>query len=274
MYERILVPLDGSPFSEEVIPYAAGLAAIHGTELVLLRVVEKASEEESARDYIDSMASYHGTRGLSLVDTGDAARAILAEAGRQPSTLLAMTSRGRSGLMELVLGSVAQRVVRGAGGPVLVYRPTGTKGRSRAPVKLRSVILPLDGGALSEAMAGDAARFARWVDADLELVSAVEIAAAEKVGKAVGGEMPMIESSYIRSLARELTKQHGVQVDWEVLHGDPVDAITGHVGRRDDVILVAGKGHEDYQEVAGRRLPFSDREQVRRTLQACAQVRP
>lgn len=41
----------------------------------------------------------------------------------------------------------------------------------------------------------------------------------------------------------------------------------------DDVVLVAGKGHEDYQEVAGRRLPFSDREQVRRRLEA-REVRP
>lgn len=38
----------------------------------------------------------------------------------------------------------------------------------------------------------------------------------------------------------------------------------------DDVVLVAGKGHEDYQEVAGRRLPFSDREQVRRELEVRA----
>jgi UDP-N-acetylmuramoyl-L-alanyl-D-glutamate--2,6-diaminopimelate ligase len=35
-----------------------------------------------------------------------------------------------------------------------------------------------------------------------------------------------------------------------------------------DVVLVAGKGHEDYQELAGQRLPFSDREQVQRALAA------
>jgi UDP-N-acetylmuramoyl-L-alanyl-D-glutamate--2,6-diaminopimelate ligase len=35
-----------------------------------------------------------------------------------------------------------------------------------------------------------------------------------------------------------------------------------------DVVLVAGKGHEDYQELAGQRLPFSDREQVQQALKA------
>jgi UDP-N-acetylmuramyl-tripeptide synthetase len=39
-----------------------------------------------------------------------------------------------------------------------------------------------------------------------------------------------------------------------------------------DVVLVAGKGHEDYQEIAGKRLPFSDRAEVRRALRACAAV--
>src|SRR3546814_13202720 len=86
MYKRILVPLDGSTYSEEVIPYAAGFAAIHGTELVLLRVVDKPSDEEGAGNYIDSIASTYKASGLCLVDTGHAAEVILREAGRQPST--------------------------------------------------------------------------------------------------------------------------------------------------------------------------------------------
>jgi UDP-N-acetylmuramoyl-L-alanyl-D-glutamate--2,6-diaminopimelate ligase len=43
-----------------------------------------------------------------------------------------------------------------------------------------------------------------------------------------------------------------------------------------DVVLVAGKGHEDYQELGGQRLPFSDRQQVQRALEArqCAKAGP
>src|SRR3546814_20736202 len=97
MYKRILVPLDGSTYSEEVIPYAAGFAAIHGTALVLLRVVDKPSDEEGAGNYIDSIASTYKASGLCLVATGPAAEVILKEAGRPPSTLLALTPPRRSG---------------------------------------------------------------------------------------------------------------------------------------------------------------------------------
>lgn len=250
MYKRILVPLDGSPFSEEVIPYAAGLAAVHNTELVLLRIVDKAADEDHAKDYIHTTASAHGASGLCLLSTSDAAQAILTEAGSRPGTLLAMTSRGHSGLMELVLGSVARRVVRGAGGPVLVYHPTGNRAAAPEKVKLRSVVVPLDGGAQPEAMAHDAAKFALWAGAGVQIVSAVQAVSASKVGKAPSREMPMLESSYVRSEAAALAKQHGVTVDWEVLHGDPVEAISDHVARRGDVILAMVTRRKDALEAA------------------------
>ncbi|MGB6006866.1 universal stress protein [Castellaniella sp.] len=251
MYKRILVPLDGSPFSEEVIPYAAGLASVHGTELALLRIVDKMSDEDDAKDYIDSMASAHGATGLCLPSTGDAAQAILGEAGNTPATLLAMTSRGRSGLMELMLGSVARRVVRGAGGPVLVYHPTGADGApARAQVRLRSVVVPLDGSPLPEVMAHDAARFALWAGAGLEIVSAVQPVDASKVGEAPGREMPTLESGYVHSQAVALARQHGVSVDWEVLHGEPVEAIADHVIHRGDVILAMVTRRKDALEAA------------------------
>ncbi|CAM5209678.1 hypothetical protein CDEF62S_02424 [Castellaniella defragrans] len=251
MYKRILVPLDGSPFSEEVIPYAVGLAAIHGTELALLRVADKVSDEEDAQEYIEWMAStVHGAHGLCLVDTGNAAHAVLKEAGRKPGTLLAMTSRGHSGLMELVLGSVAQRVVRGAGGPVLVYHPTGDRAQNRAPIKVRRVVLPLDGGPRSEAMTSDAAKFALWIDAGMEVVNAIQAVDSKKLGETSSGEMPMLESGYVHSQATELARQHGVRADWEVLHGDPAVAISDHVAHRSDVILAMVTRRKDALEAA------------------------
>lgn len=248
MYKRILVPLDGSHFSEEVIPYAAGLAAVHGTELTLLRVVDKPAEQDEATGYVERLASAYGANGLCQLESGDAAQAVLKEAARQPATLLAMTSRGRSGLMELVLGSVAQRVVRGAGGPVLVYHPTGAQALNRAPVKLTSVVLPLDGSSLPEAMASDAAEFARWIDADLEVVSAVQAVGVADVGGVSGGEIPVLESGYVHSKATELAKRHGVRINWEVLHGDPVAAIADHVLHRRDVILAMVTRRKDALE--------------------------
>lgn len=238
MYERILVPLDGSRFSEEVIPYASGLAAAHDTELVLLRVLENESEEREATPYVNRLAAAHAAIGRCVLRPGDAASAVLEEARRQPDTLLAMTSRGHSGLMELALGSVAQRVLRGAGGPVLVYHPTGKPERKRASVRPQRVVLPLDGSPFAEAMAHDAGRFAHWLGAPLEVVSVVEPVTAAEIGDVSGSGMADMESGYVRTQAQQIGKRYAVRSSWETLHGDPAKAIAEHVAGSGDAILV------------------------------------
>lgn len=238
MYRRILVPLDGSRFSEEIIPYAVGLAAVHGTDLVLARVVDKASGLEDAQAYVDKLAAAHEARGLCLVASGDVAAALLEEVEREPDTLLAMTSRGHSGLMEIILGSVARRVMRGIGGPVLVYHPTGTRDPDGPPIRPCGVVLPLDGHAHSEAMADEAAEFARWIDAELEVVSVIDPVGKADLGEISESGMATMETSYVRTRANDLAKRYGVRINWDVLHGgEPVEAIVSRVAHRNDVIL-------------------------------------
>ncbi len=237
MYDRILVPLDGSRFSEEMIPYATGLAAAHGTAVTLMRVVSKEAEQGEATRYVESLATTHGATGVCVVADGDVAEAVLAQAQRVPHTLVAMTSHGRSGLMEAMLGSVALRVVRSGGAPVLVYSPTGTARADAAPVKIRSVVLPLDGTELSEAMAPQAAEFARWVGAELMVVVAIDPKTTGGSDRPNSDMMKGLESGYVRSKARELAARHDVRVNWDVLHGDPIDAIPGYVAGRRDVML-------------------------------------
>ncbi|HEX2519802.1 MAG TPA: universal stress protein [Castellaniella sp.] len=250
MYKRILVPLDGSRFSEEIIPYAAGLAAVHDTELTLLRVVDNASRTDEAAAYVEQLASAWNARSLCVLAPGDIAQAVLKESDHTPGTLLAMTSRGHSGLAEVLLGSVAQRIMRNAGGPVLMYHPDGKHDRGQLPVQINRVMLALDGGTLSETMSDDAARFAHWIGADLEVVSVIGSPSAAEVGNASTGEMTSLESSYVRSRATQLGKQHGVEVNWDVLHGDPAEAISEHVGSRHDIILAMTTRRQDALEAA------------------------
>lgn len=235
MFERILVPLDGSVFSEEMLAHATGLAAVRGTPLTLMRVVDKGADEAEARAYVEALAARHGARGICVVAHGDVADTVLDEAAGVPHTLVAMSSRGRSGLMEAVLGSVAQRVVRGADAPVLVYRPTGRAPAGGGAVSVRRIVLPLDGSALSEVMGLQAAEFARWAGAELEVVRVVDATGA--AGLPAGGELAALESGYVRSKATELGRSHGVPVNWDVLHGDPVQAIASHVAGHSDTVL-------------------------------------
>lgn len=233
MYDRILVPVDGSKFSEEMLPHAAGLAGMHGTSLAIVRVVEKESARAEAEAYAKSLADPLGGEAMCIVARGDVADAITAEAHRVPRTLLAMTSHGRSGLMEAMLGSVAARIVR-SGETVLVYRPSGKGGQGRSPIKPRRVVLPLDGTKQSEAVAPQAAEFAKWLDAELMVLGVLDPAAREEMDAVPGDVM---ESSYVRGRAESYAAQHGVRISWDVLYGDPVDALSEFINGNQEVIL-------------------------------------
>lgn len=238
MYERILVTLDGSNFAEEIIGYAAGLAAAQRSTLTFLRVVDKPDDAAEAEAYVQRLASAHNASSACAVASGDVADAILTQAQQVPGTLVAMSTHGRSGLMQAMLGSVALRVIRAsAGAPVLVYRPAGDAPVGPQPVPVRSVVLPVDGSELSESMMEPAGELARRIGARLEVVAAINLHGHAQRSAAVSDDMHVMESGYVRTLARELGARHQVPADWETLHGDPVEAISAYLAGRRDVIL-------------------------------------
>ena len=146
---RLLVGLDGSPRAEEVLGPALGLARLTGATVALLRVVlpppvygmdlppyaaagagadltllEELRHEADA--YLTRVADRlrgegHAVEARVAVHT-HAATALLEEADRTGCDLIALETHGRRGLPRLFLGSVADKVVRGAGVPVLLHR--------------------------------------------------------------------------------------------------------------------------------------------------------
>jgi nucleotide-binding universal stress UspA family protein len=129
--EEVLVPLDGSAPAERVLEPAMDLALVSEARCTLLRVVgpEGSADEQAAEAYLERVARGVRREGLDVttrvVRARDAAAAIVAEAGRRAGVLVAMTTHGRCGLGRLVLGSVAERVLRGTASPVLLYHPAG-----------------------------------------------------------------------------------------------------------------------------------------------------
>lgn len=241
MYKRILVPFDGSLLSREVLPYAIGLAAVHDTDVVLLRVLDGNSDQDEAIDSTNKLARAYGVRAECLPPTNGVAHRILEEALREPQTLVAMTSRGHSGLAEVALGSVAQDVLRGVIGPVFIYHPIGTQIPERASARLQRVVLPLGGGEAHAGIADDAARFAHWIDAELEVVSVIQPLTPADFGQVPESDFAVIESSFVRFTAEKLAKAHGVRINWDTLHGTPVDAIVEHVQGKPNAMLAMAK---------------------------------
>ncbi len=150
MYQRILVPLDGSPLSEAALPQAEGLARGVGAPLLLVRAVNVPAtviaatgsdagmvapqlledalegEEDEARDYLSQVAERLKAGGLQAaweVVEGEPARAIIDTAHREGCDLIVLATHGRSGIPRAVLGSVADQVVRESHLPVLLVRP-------------------------------------------------------------------------------------------------------------------------------------------------------
>jgi nucleotide-binding universal stress UspA family protein len=154
MYKRILVPLDGSPLAEQALPHAAFQAQQSGAEIVLLRVLGPLSEPsmagrgavrsaeaasaELARGYLEGVAAGLEQQGLAIrteTSEGKPYLEITRFAEEKGIDLIVMSTRGQSGLSRWLLGSVTDRVVRGARVPLLLVRCHGEtdKGKRKHP---------------------------------------------------------------------------------------------------------------------------------------------
>ena len=135
VFPRIIVALDGSPNSERALADSLRLVGDNPGHLVLVRAEDAAVASltntwvaETIRalqaDYLEPIAATHRTRALQIttraVVQSDAARAILDVAKEENAFMIAVATHGRTGFRRALLGSVADKVIRGASVPVLV----------------------------------------------------------------------------------------------------------------------------------------------------------
>jgi nucleotide-binding universal stress UspA family protein len=152
MYKRVLVPLDGSPVAEAIIPFILEIAGPLDMTVRLLRVVEPIppvvvegtgsvivddpiARERDAEEYLAPLATELRARGIDAtweVRRGPAAAVILAAGKCFRADLIAMSTHGRSGLGRLLFGSVAEQVLRRADVPVFLMRQTEAQVAARA----------------------------------------------------------------------------------------------------------------------------------------------
>ncbi|HTU20145.1 MAG TPA: universal stress protein [Gemmataceae bacterium] len=135
LLEHVLVPLDGSALAERVLEPALKLVRLWEGRCTLLQVVEArhpsatSEQEQEARTYLEKIAGRLRDEGVPVrtrvVVAPHAASVILEEAQAQHCDFIALATHGRGGVGRILLGSVADKVIRGATTPVLVYRPVG-----------------------------------------------------------------------------------------------------------------------------------------------------
>ncbi|MFL5626448.1 MAG: universal stress protein [Ktedonobacteraceae bacterium] len=202
--QHILVPLDGSTFSETILPHAVALAHATHSALYLFRVLEpiyepiygalgiseKQEAEQLARLYEAQLASIHdylsniarqlraeGLEVLTEVVEGiNPAAQIVTRVEQGPSPLLiAMATHGRSGVLRWLFGSVVAEVVQAIQMPLLLFRPhQDTSPYSTVhpkAVTYQTVVVPLDGSSFAEHALEQAHLLALAMNVTLLLVS-------------------------------------------------------------------------------------------------------
>ncbi len=137
MFKRILVPLDGSALAEGIIPRVEWLAKIHDAEVTLLRVavahtfpgmdpiqhqVAVVREAEEYLAQVEENLKSVGVKTQAVVRYGHEAQEIVEHARDRDFDLIAMSTHGRTGISQFVLGSVASKVIHMATVPILLCR--------------------------------------------------------------------------------------------------------------------------------------------------------
>jgi nucleotide-binding universal stress UspA family protein len=259
MFERILVPLDGSPLAEQAVPYAEALAEATGAQIILVRAVlahvfpgVDPSEHQlevvaEAERYLSAVAAGLGGRQVETgVFYGEPARAILAEVRIRKAQLVVMGTHGRSGLGRWLYGSVADEVLRHAQVPVMLVPSVCEYNWPVRPGGLRRILVPLDGSLHSEEALPPATELARALRAGIVLLRAVEPPArADGAGFTDFAPKAGLEEAgrYLEAVARPL-RDAGWKVETRKYLG-AADSLIAETAREvgADAIVMATHGH-------------------------------
>ena len=164
---KVLIPVDGSPTSEAILPALLPIIRSHRIESTLFQVLESAEDEAGAVSRLESLRRNLEGKGVApriRTVCGTPAKEIVAAADHGGFDLIAMGTHGRTGLDRMLIGSVAEEVVRLSRVPVLLTRPDSRSG------PWETIVVALDGSPGAEEVLGDVSRLAHALEAEVHLV--------------------------------------------------------------------------------------------------------
>jgi nucleotide-binding universal stress UspA family protein len=224
---RILAALDGTPGAETILAALMPLARAADLHLTLFRVAEDDAEAGAARDYLTRLQGALALHRISArveVATGEPGPVLLLRLGSGDFDFGAMTTHGRRGLDRILMGSVAETVVRSAGIPIFINRPDAKIG------DWKKIIVALDGSKEAEAALEDAGRLARRTGSTLILVNVAEpFLAAPGLQYAYGAVTIPDMKPYLADVRHRLAAE-GFTVEVKSLLGPPGPVIAAYAG--------------------------------------------
>jgi nucleotide-binding universal stress UspA family protein len=255
MMRRILVALDGSPESEKILEEVERVGGAQGS-IDLLHVLPRVEREvpnvgvtveDVAEEYLRKVAARllkHPVR--TFIWRGEPQEEIPKAARRLKADLIAMTTHARKGLSHLLLGSVAEAVVRNSSTPVLLTRPDLPRPRKA----LERILVPLDGSAASRevfvsvrSLVGDSGAEVILFQVVVPILVGDPVTGFTPIGipQPLPDPRPRLEEA-ARRLALEGFRTRAV-----VASGDAADQILDHARSLDaDLIAMATAGRKGF----------------------------
>ena len=272
-HDTLLVPLDGSPAAEAVLPVAVVLARRLPARVALLHVLERNAPhsihgeqhltgETDAASYLQRIAEQLAAEGIAvtrhvhLVPVGDIPLSIATHAAESGASFILLSVHGTGSPRSWLTGAVAQGVIRHAAPPVLLLRSSTTR---RVPFAPQQVVVALDTDRQAEVALPPAARLARALAIPLRVllvVPTVETLPGDRVAAArllPGGATASLNleaadaEGYLAELVRRIGDPAGeLEVTTEVARGDPAQVIIARTQARPGILALATHGRAGF----------------------------
>ena len=270
MYRNIMVPVDGSPFSREAVLHGLRLASKSGAILRLVRVGTSstitggpdgfAAENDRLREIhstelselysIAAECRAHSTVNVTAsLQYGPVVDTLIGYAHRQKVDLIVMRSHARKGLARVWFGSVADRLIRESGIPVLVVKAPSVATALESGFVFNRILVPLDGSLLAEQSIEPAVSLARINGATITLLKVVtplkrrgDGQLESAIGPASASEVASSQRYLETCLGHEL--ERSVKVTRRVIvANDAASAILGAADSMEaDLVAIATRG--------------------------------
>ncbi len=267
MFDRILVPLDGSNLAEAVLPHIVTTAQAFDAQIILLRVMERRDNEKDeetlsplrwqlrkseAEAYLDAV--HERLRGIGLqvekvILEGDAAERIVTFAHEQEVDLLVLSSHGRSGLSKWNINSVVQKVILRAYVPTLIVRAYRAVPENLEGLRYRKLMVPLDGSQRAEYVLSLATSLAHSQDAQLLLAHVVKKPEIARRAPLTGEEQELVERLVAinrkegQAYMADLESRLSADVHSHLVVGESIAASLHRLVRQEEVDLVLLSAH-------------------------------
>ena len=267
MFQQMLVPLDGSKLSEQILPHVVALAKGLKISLMLVHVVDTgpfslspeadprpvsqrtlAEAQKRARSYLETIQARlraEGVEAATDVAVGPSAQVILSLTEAHRANLIAMSTHSLSGITLWMIGSVAHRVLQTTPLPLLLFRPS--EGEAPDSVQLRRLLVPLDGSELAEEALPVAESLARALDMRVELFRAIPLHAfalydidapgSTEQGEDLVATLEHAAADYLDKQSQAL-RARGIRVETRLVRGDPATQLVDLTNQNADTLTV------------------------------------